>query len=1225
MTKFSSSVGYSSLPKKTKDKAEYKLLDSVIRTTDGSGQEKAISHKCAEMDKQVPLLMGVSKAVLENVIFCHQEDSNWPLSESKNLKQKFDDIFSATRWTKLQDSIYKKRKDINSKIKALTSELDVLGNNLTTAQKIQNDIRKQTEEIQTRRKKKGRYEEFRTTQMGKLHEIMEIGSKLKEMRNDITVFQRELSNLISARDKARENLPGGVVIEETLDNLEIAGESVKKKITRTEQKIENSNTKLEEIRGNIEDFQKSSASLNVEIGEANAAERRYQNDKKECERIARRCAEKYRTFNIEREGPLDESKFDMVCQELRKLDRDHVNQIMKHKEEASRSDKEFEETIARLRSSVTRLEANQRMYDDEKEKIDKNLRELKERKVIITNKLNNRSDADINVKIQAAEEELKDLSEECDLNVLAEKINETQKRLKSNAADLEIKKVEYREMDCQNESRKKILFQEELVKKSKQKIQEMFESKRQSIELALGSSTSLSTVEENFKRCCKNNQDSIDVNEEKISLEDRTISAKEGELKTMKEQLRRIEDGIEKELALFKRKNVDVENKNFDDVISELERRHAHAREQLENWEPLTKAYSMFKKMAHKSKSHRCPLCKRGMDGAELNKFDQTIQDSLAKLDNANRQAFADKERKYRDQLSMFRQLSGNWATYQSLVKQRPVFQNNVSKLEKEVLAMKSSHKRWLNLRDELIGKKNDLNRLNATVNDIKHMQTQVEQDSKQIDDEKAKLKSNFDVNKFNEIRDDISRIEKKKESFQSLQIELIAKQQKYQSKRGKLQEELREYRKKKEDHERLHLELESCDEAAAKQTEKKQELDLKAEKSRQEIMPYTDRIRNMQHERKKNKEKHQNHEKVLQMARDKIQQELRELQRKTDSVKKHGASSARERHQGLFTKKGKIEEKIREEEGKRDDIGTQIETFNKKLKALKKKSVQIGAMIDYSKKQRSMLEKRKQIEDLQEQLKSKGGLNIGESEEKLRETIQNVQSKIDLIQGRINAQQEQIQRFEAELKTPRLKDVEERHRKAMIECHVYKIGLNDLEVYSRALEKALMEYHSAKMAEINEVLRDYWQTTYCGHDIEEIQIRSNLTEEKRGRRQYNYRVIMKQRDTELNMRGRCSAGQKVLASILIRLALAETFCTRCGVLALDEPTTNLDQANIRQLAKALNQIIGKRADQRNFQIIVITHDEEFVEMLGQRDYCDYYYRVSKDEDQCSTIKQQPF
>jgi len=56
------------------------------------------------------------------------------------------------------------------------------------------------------------------------------------------------------------------------------------------------------------------------------------------------------------------------------------------------------------------------------------------------------------------------------------------------------------------------------------------------------------------------------------------------------------------------------------------------------------------------------------------------------------------------------------------------------------------------------------------------------------------------------------------------------------------------------------------------------------------------------------------------------------------------------------------------------------------------------------------------------------------------------------------------------------------------------------------------------------------------------------------------------------DMRGRCSAGQKVLASIIIRLALAESFSVSCGILALDEPTTNLDHANIVQLAHSLKE-----------------------------------------------------
>jgi DNA repair protein RAD50 len=104
-------------------------------------------------------------------------------------------------------------------------------------------------------------------------------------------------------------------------------------------------------------------------------------------------------------------------------------------------------------------------------------------------------------------------------------------------------------------------------------------------------------------------------------------------------------------------------------------------------------------------------------------------------------------------------------------------------------------------------------------------------------------------------------------------------------------------------------------------------------------------------------------------------------------------------------------------------------------------------------------------------------------------------------------------------------------------------------------------------------------------------------------------------------MRGRCSAGQKVLACLIIRLALAETFCLNCGILALDEPTTNLDAPNADALARSLCDIMHARRDQENFQLIVITHDMHFAQVLGQREHADYYWRITKDDNQHSHIE----
>lgn len=57
------------------------------------------------------------------------------------------------------------------------------------------------------------------------------------------------------------------------------------------------------------------------------------------------------------------------------------------------------------------------------------------------------------------------------------------------------------------------------------------------------------------------------------------------------------------------------------------------------------------------------------------------------------------------------------------------------------------------------------------------------------------------------------------------------------------------------------------------------------------------------------------------------------------------------------------------------------------------------------------------------------------------------------------------------------------------------------------------------------QILKELWQQTYRGQDIEFIQIRAETAEA--GRASYHYRVVMASGGAELDMRGRCSAGQK--------------------------------------------------------------------------------------------------
>lgn len=64
------------------------------------GERTAVSSRVAELDQVIPRYLGVSTAILESVIFCHQDDSLWPMSEPSVLKKKFDEIFEAMKYTK---------------------------------------------------------------------------------------------------------------------------------------------------------------------------------------------------------------------------------------------------------------------------------------------------------------------------------------------------------------------------------------------------------------------------------------------------------------------------------------------------------------------------------------------------------------------------------------------------------------------------------------------------------------------------------------------------------------------------------------------------------------------------------------------------------------------------------------------------------------------------------------------------------------------------------------------------------------------------------------------------------------------------------------------------------------------------------------------------------------------------------------------------------------------
>jgi DNA repair protein RAD50 len=62
----------------TKTGVRQKTLESLLLVKDPETDEQlSLSARGAELDTAIPMHLGVSKAILDNVIFCHQEESNW--------------------------------------------------------------------------------------------------------------------------------------------------------------------------------------------------------------------------------------------------------------------------------------------------------------------------------------------------------------------------------------------------------------------------------------------------------------------------------------------------------------------------------------------------------------------------------------------------------------------------------------------------------------------------------------------------------------------------------------------------------------------------------------------------------------------------------------------------------------------------------------------------------------------------------------------------------------------------------------------------------------------------------------------------------------------------------------------------------------------------------------------------------------------------------------------
>ncbi|KAI6189602.1 hypothetical protein M3Y97_00026100 [Aphelenchoides bicaudatus] len=322
------------------------------------------------------------------------------------------------------------------------------------------------------------------------------------------------------------------------------------------------------------------------------------------------------------------------------------------------------------------------------------------------------------------------------------------------------------------------------------------------------------------------------------------------------------------------------------------------------------------------------------------------------------------------------------------------------------------------------------------------------------------------------------------------------------------------------------------------------------------------------------------------------------------------------------------------------DECREKLQTVEEKLEKTKAESIRLGNVISECDNQSQTIQRLEgclRIFDTQELIsKLEGDIerirqSLTQSSREINIEVQKVARQVSNLSDEMNKKrgargilQTTEKELRGQLKGEKIEEVKNKLKQKVIERVSMETAIQDLRNLSKVMDDCIIQYHAQKMEQINQILNELWPRVYQGNDIETIQIRSQSAVGNDKRKSYDYSVIMIIDQVEIEMRDRCSAGQKMLASMLIRIALAEVFGGNCPILALDEPTTNLDALKVENMGTMLKDLLDacqNRENHHNLQLIVITHDRRLVEHLFTACRPEYVYGLSKGEDGSSRIR----
>ena len=1289
-----------------KNKYEFKRLEQVLKSINSNGELVTINSTCMDTDKQVPLLMHASKAILENVIFCHQEEINWPFSESGNLKKVFDEIFDTAKYTKALDDLKEIGKKFKEKTKELKTQLELIQKDVDNYKRIQKNI------------------EFSNS---KINELTVVGEKLDEEYQD---KKKDLEKLLNI-EKQYTQYQNGVNMAKTkrdekmIQMKNILDDPIFEDYTKDEMVYHNyiknyqENEKMKKEGPNQSNEKHNKLiSLREEISKINKK-------KSDIEKNIIKKEQTYKNFIQNKKEVLLELKNMNEFEEMNNISLESMNNTMiinllqKFKNDLLTDENTLDEKLKQFISKVTEkeneLQVNKQLYENKIKEIE-GLNTQKNELVKMLNNIdfNSQKLSDIEKSLQNEEKILNKINydiKQWQNNILALENSSSEIKLKKNNLGLQNleEKTDFTMLKFQIEKLKQMngTYNKSIVEYIKiiNKMNVIFSANLSYDKNHICNNINeIITFIENKKKNIIEEKQKIRENNLRINLEIEQNNNIIKEKKKYISDLKKEKENIINQIQInFKERGINFEDSND---LSQIYNLKSVVEKEISNNDKIifssnfeTDFLNDF--ITYIKEYKKCKMCKSNLDEKyiniltkekkkEIETINNNIEQNKKKLEKNNQtlnliNSFNDIFSKLKNiceeidkEENLLKDI--NFKTKDLITKKTQYENSSKAKTElltsmEEITNNKSTDEniyKLKNLKEEIISQIKDLcNHLGFPCTEEPEINETVEIIVKMGETVNQVLEMNKELinngNKINELNHNIT---DKLNEIPAIDINI-----------KKLQNEKNEILALKDENE-IKKRIKYIDDQINLQNGEKLNLENEGEKSQQLLI--------ILNEKKKGFEKiYQEKKNNIKLIQEKISQWLiknkyiydelyKSLKEETSTNSNDNTNTTNDNTNSNIDNNVEMKQnnkddlvdilmdldednekknKKKEEKNNNDNKEINIDNlYEKQINTLNnKKSGLDTQLMLYNKELEELSGEAKEIEDQkkQEQIKKniynnnyilfkiksdlvkleqfikehegklKDGSKLATIKVTLTKKVEELSNTINKNIGKVEELKNNLNRLTQELKNGTYTNIEKKYNKLKLNYIASIQTQKEIENYYEALDQSLLKYHGKRMEEINKLINYYWSMTYKGKDIKSIEIKSDF-EKSAKTRNYNYRIVFfTPGGNGLDMRGRCSAGQKILASIIIRLALAETFCNNCGILCLDEPTTNLDEENSKSLAKALREIIQSRSEDQNFQLIVITHDPVFVDLLGS-DYCDNFWHVTKNKENFSTVALKP-